>query len=281
LHQITYEEFLEFSANLFKKVYSEGFLYGNLTQEEANTLWTTLDSQLKGDVFPEEERTKRQILILPEGQGPYMIVQTTPMLGNAALLLIEQGDYSFEKRAAQQVLGKALKQAFFDTLRTKQQTAYIAKAWEKEEERQLLQFLAVQSSTHQPNELISRFELFLENFIKQFSKKFPKERFENMRKMLITTLQSPPENLKLMGERLFTLAFDYDGDFQLINKRIASLQALTYEEMQKAADEFISRENTRRIAILIEGATPKENDFRYEIVTKEDLHHQGSFVAWK
>src|SRR5206468_2506663 len=105
-------------------------------------------------------------LLLSEGQGPYMITQTIPMQGNAAVLVIEQGPYSFEKRASQQVLGRVLKEAFFDTLRTKQQTAYIAKAWEKEEEKQLLQFFAVQSSTHKPHELIARFELFLENFLK-------------------------------------------------------------------------------------------------------------------
>lgn len=210
-----------------------------------------------------------------------MLTQSTPMLGNAALLVVEQGPYSFDKRASQQIIGSVLKDGFFETLRTKQQTAYIAKAWDKEEEKQLLQYFAVQSSSHQPNDLIARFELFLENFLKQFTTEFPIERFEKVRKMAIASLQMPPENITLMGGRLFLLGFDQDGDFQLISKRIASLEKLTYEQMRKEAEETLSRRNTRRIAILCEGMTPKEKDFRYELISKEELQSHGTFVAWR
>ena len=36
---INYEDFLEFCSDLFKKAYTEGLLYGNLTRKEAETLW--------------------------------------------------------------------------------------------------------------------------------------------------------------------------------------------------------------------------------------------------
>lgn len=278
---LTYEEFQEFSAELFKKAYIEGLLYGNLTRKNAETLWTSLKGKLNAESYPVEEQYKRQILLLKEGEGPYMLTQSTPMLGNAAVLVIEQGPYSFDRRASQQVLGTILKDGFFETLRTKQQTGYIAQAWDKEEEKQLLQFFAVQSSTHQPNDLIARFELFIENFLKQYTTELPIDRFEKVRKMAIANLQMPPENLSLMGARLFLLAFDHEGDFQLINKRIASLENLTYEQTRKEAEETLSRRNTRRIAILCEGMTPKEKDFRYELVSKEELQTRGTFIAWR
>ncbi len=281
IKNLRYEDFLAFSNDLFKKVYVEGLLYGNLTRDNADKLWTSVRKKLKAEGYAVDEQHKRQILILPEGQGPYMLTQSTPMLGNSALLVVEQGAYSFERRGAQQVLGRVLKDEFFDTLRTKQQTAYIAKAWEKEEERQLLQFFAVQSSTHQPGELIARFELFLENFVKQYTTKFPEDRFDMVRKMAITSLEMPPENLMLMGTRLFLLGFDYEGDFQLINKRIAALEQLTYAQTREIAVETLSRKNSKRIALLFEGMTPKEKDFRYELISKEDLLDQGTFVAWK
>ena len=62
-----------------------------------------------------------------------MISGQTPMQGNSAVLVIQEGPYTFEKRASQEVLASVMKNEFFETLRTKQQTAYIAKAWEKEE----------------------------------------------------------------------------------------------------------------------------------------------------
>lgn len=99
--------------------------------------------------------------------------------------------------------------------------------------------------------------------------------------MAIASLKMPPENLLLMGSRLFTLAFNYDGDFQLVDKRIDALEKLTYEETRQAANAYFSRSNTRRVAILMEGVMPKEKDFRYELISKDELQHQGTFVAWE
>ncbi len=279
LSSITYEAFLDFSNNLFKKAYLEGLLYGNLTKSDAKTLLERLQNKLKAEEYPKAEHLMRSVLLLPEKQGPYMIAQPTSMQGNATILMIEEGSYSFEKRACQQILGSVLQNAFFDTLRTKQQVAYIAKAWDKAEENQLMQFFAVQSSTHLPNELIARFELFLENFVKQFTTELPIERFEHVRNMAIATLQIPPENLAINGARLFLLGFEYDGDFDLIDKRIAALQKVSYEETREMADEFLSRKNTRRLAFLLEGVVPKEKDFRYELVSKEDIVRDGVFVT--
>lgn len=281
LDPITYEELIHFADNLYQKAYVEGLFYGNLEKEEAKTLWTQISTQYFASGYPLSEQKHREILLLPEEKGPYMVSQVTPMLGNAVLLMIELGPYSYEKRASQELLGKVLKDGFFDTLRTKQQVAYIAKAWEQEEERQLFQFFAVQSSTHKPQELIARFELFLEDFIKQFTLKFPRDRFQNVQKMAIQSLQMPPENLPMMAHRLYQLAFKYGADFEWINKRITALKTLTYEEVEIAAKETLSRKNTKRIAVLTEGITPKDNQYQYTEMSKEDLQRQGTFVAWK
>jgi insulysin len=172
-----------------------------------------------------------------------------------------------------------MKSDFFEALRTKQQTAYITKAWEKEEENQLLQLFAVQSSTHQPSDLIARFELFLENFIKQYTTILPEERFENIRVMAIQSLEMLPENLELASRRLFALGFDYAGDFNLISKRIKALQELTYDQTRRDAVDYFSRLNTRRLAVLVEGASQKDREFRYELISKQELTASGTFVT--
>lgn len=279
LAKISYEEFLQFVSNVFKKAYIQGLLYGNLTKDEASTLLTNIKHKMKAEEYSVKEHLERSILLLSEGQGPCMVAQPTSMQGNATILMIEQGPYTFQSRACQQVLSTVLQNLFFDTLRTKQQVAYIAKAWDKSEENQLLQLFAVQSSTHLPGELIARFELFLENFVKQFTTELPRERFENVRKMSIATLQIPEENLITSAGRLFLLGFDYDGDFHLIEKRVHALEQLTYEETRAAACDIFSRKNTRRLAVLMEGAVPREKNFRYELVSKEDLLRGGTYVT--
>ena len=77
------------------------------------------------------------------------------------------------------------------------------------------------------------------------------------------------------------MGFEQEGDFNLLEKRIEALEAITYEDVKNAAMDFFSRGNQRRLAVLMEGTTPKEHDFRYEVISKEQLVEQGSFVTWQ
>lgn len=279
IKSVTYEDFISFSHSLFKKSYTEGLVYGSLSQDETESLWADLKKTLSSTPYTKTEQIKKQILVLPEKQGPYYIMQHTQRQGNGVILVLQEGSFTFPKRAAQQILAKALHDGFFDTLRTKQQTAYIAQAWDVEIERQLLQFFAVQSNSHHPSELIARFELFIEDFVKNLPERISKERFENIQSMLITTLQMPPENLSAMGARLYLLAFEYGGNFDWYEKRIDSMKALTYDQLLKTTREFLSRDNQRRLAVLVEGQLPPENHCRYERVTKEDICELGTYTT--
>jgi insulysin len=165
-------------------------------------------------------------------------------------------------------------------LRTKQQTAYIAKAWNAEEQRQLLQFFAVQSSTHSPTDLLARFELFLESFDKNLNIQIPEGRFESIRATLITLLKMPPENMPGKALQLSELAFEYH-DFKWIDKRIQALKELSYERFCETTHQFLSRSNPRRLAVLMEGVINPENDFHYELITKEDVRNLGTFASIK
>ena len=279
LNRLTYDDFLQFSKELFESTYIEGLVYGNFSLEQAHSLCGELKSALAAKPYPAVEHEQRNVLLLPQEKGPFMIMEETPRSGNGVVLMLEEGDFSFEKRGAQQILSIALRDAFFDALRTKQQTAYIAKAWDAEEEGRLFQYFGVQSSTHQPLELLARFNLFLEDFEKNFRDQITPERFENLRKMLIISLEMPPENLARMAQRLYKFAFDCDGDFDWIEKRVESVKALTYEQLEKDAHQFLSRGNARRLAVLMEGVLPQENDFRYEVVSKEEICDLSTFSS--
>lgn len=277
---VAYEEFLEFSKNLFQTSYIEGMLYGNITQDQAKDLWTTLRTELNSKPYLVQNQPARKVLVLSDKYGPYKVISSTDRQGSGVLLLLEEGAFSFERRGIQQVLGYALTDAFFDTLRTKQQTAYIAKAWNSEEERQLLQFFAVQSSTHTPTDLLARFELFLENFDKNLTEQIPEGRFESIRATLITLLKMPPENMPGMASQLNELAFEYN-DFKWLEKRISSLKELNYEKFCETSRQLLSRNNPRRLAVLVEGVLTPENDFHYELVSREDVRTLGTFTSAK
>lgn len=279
LKSLSYEEFMTFCSSVFKKSYVQGMIYGNISSSGATALWTELKPALAATPYLVQEQVKKSVLMLPEKQGPYVISKRTERQGNGIILMLQEGPFSFERKAAQQTLSKALQDAFFDTLRTKQQTGYIAKAWDAEVEKQLFQLFAVQSITHQPIDLLARFELFLEDFNHNIQDKISTERFETIRSTLIKTLEMPPENLQSMASRLNTLAFRYDGDFQWIDKRIEGVKGLSYDTLLKTSHEFLSRENLKRIAVLMEGILPPDNIFRYETVSQEDVMGLGKYVS--
>jgi insulysin len=277
---ITYDDFSQFAKDLFQTTYTEGLLYGNISKADAQALWANLKSELDSKPFAWQSHSKKQVLLLSEKYGPYKLVQSTDRQGSGVLLLLQEGPFSFQRRAVQQIVGYALQDAFFDTLRTKQQTAYIAKAWNTEEQRQLLQFFAVQSSTHSPTDLLARFELFLESFDKNLTVQIPEGRFESIRATLITLLKMPPENMPGMAAQLQELAFEYH-DFKWIDKRIEALKELSYERFCETTHQFLSRSNPRRLAVLMEGVINPENDFHYELITKEDVRNLGTFASIK
>ncbi len=159
--------------------------------------------------------------------------------------------------------------SFYATLRTKQQTGYIVLNRAQELDKHLFTFFAVQSNTHDPRDLLARFELFIEEFLQEMSKTdLTQERFEIIRQSLLTTIEQPPQNLIDMGTLLETLAFKYEGDFDWMNKRMAGFRELTYENFLEIAAQSLGKINKRRLAILIRGSSPENKNFSYSELKK-------------
>ena len=279
LQSLTYEDYLSFADHLLDDCYVEALFAGNITEKVAHQIWTTIHEKLGANPYPKKNHEKKQMLTLSSFQGPFKIPAQTESLGNAAILMIQEGAMTFPKKASQSILGTALQEDFFDTLRTKQQTAYIAQAISAEEEEQLYNLFLVQSTTHQPDELIARFELFLETYIKDFETMLSEGRFELIKSNVITILETPPTNLRQMASQLHTLAFTRKGDFERREKLIEALKELTYEDFKKDTTIFLSRKNPKRIAIMLEGKQPKGKVFRYEGITAETLKTEGTYIS--
>jgi len=281
LRALTFEESLPIFKELFDTVYAEGMIFGNLTETEALQLSTTLKALFDAKPYLLADQKKREVLLLPKEEGPLLIEQKTERQGSGVLLIIDCGPFALENHAAESLLASLLQEAFFDTLRTKQQTAYIAKAFKKEIEHHIFQCFAVQSSTHTPTELLFRFELFLEEFLRNFEANLAPERFRALKEALAASLEMAPENLSSMTTLLHTLAFEHEGDFSFRKKRLEGLKELSYEELQSFARKHLSRHNGGRLAVLMEGAPAKETLFHYRSLTKKELNEKRTYTAGK
>ena len=264
LRKLSFGKFDEEIHNLFKQSFVEGMIYGNVTEaqghEYANKLLKILDSQ----PYPKKEQPQTEVIILPDDKGPFFFETKISAQGNAALLAIEYPEYTFKNRAAQQILMTAMDEPFFSELRTKQQTGYLVFSGGEEIERKLFNVFMVQSNTHDPRDLLARFELFIESFLQELGKTFlSSENFETIRASILQDLEKPQNNMEEMGDLLQKLAFKYDGDFDWMDKRIKGFKELTYEELLNFSHVLIGKGNKRRLGLLVKGFMPEDKDFSY------------------
>ncbi len=277
LRQLTYEEFLEFHRTLFDKTYVQALFAGNLTDTQAKSAWIDIQHLFSKGHLSKQEFVLPQVLELPQTSGPFEIQATTEAQGNGAILAVDLGAFSFERRAAQEIGAAALREAFFNELRTKQKTGYLARADIGEIEGRLFQYFMVQSNSHQPDDLLHRYELFLEEFLETFKSAVPLDRFETLRNASIHSLQTRFRNLEEKSLLWDLLAFEKGADFQYIDKRTNALQALSYERCYDLVKEMFSRANRRRLAVLIEGRL--HAPFTYETVLPSQLLEKSRYTV--
>ncbi len=268
LRKLTYAKFEEALENLFKQTFIEGLVYGNVTDTQAQEYADKLLNTLHSEPYPKEKQQKQEVIVLPNDKGPFFFETKIPAQGNAAMLAIQYPEFSFKNRGAQQILMTAMDEPFFSELRTKQQTGYLVFSTGEEIERKLFNVFAVQSNTHEPRDLLARFELFIETFLQELGKSYvTAENFETIKASILQDLEKPQNNMETMGELLQKLAFKYEGDFDWINKRIESLKSLTYEEFLSFTHAFMGKGNKRRVGVLVKGNMPEDKAFNYTRVS--------------
>lgn len=251
LEKASYEEYQAFASALFEKTYLEATFYGNLGEREALTLYKGLRSSLNSGPFPKWAHPKQHMLRASASRDSREVHFSTPRQGSGVVLLLQEGPLTFERKGVQLILSNVLSESFFDALRTKQQTCYIAHAWGVDEERELLQFFAAQSSTHSPQDLLARFERFLEDFDAHLAEYIPPQRFEEVRSSYLDKFEKPPANMAHMVQSIHDLAFRY-RDFQWGDRLMGRLAMLSYEQFLQTAHALL-RSAHRRIAVLAEG----------------------------
>lgn len=263
ISKVTYEKFNDYVGKLYNQVYVEGMLYGNMKKDQASQLIDKLFAVLQGAPYAKEKQKKVEVIDFPENKGPFYFECSTKVQGNAVFLAIQNGKPGFKGRAAQEIMMQSIREPFFTALRTTQQTGYIVISKGDDVHGQLFDFFAVQSNTHDVRDLLARYELFLEGYLQEIKQNITEEEFHVHQTSLLEELQQAPKSLEEMGDLLNELAFEKEGDFDFIDKRIQGFKELTYAEFLTDVNTFIGRKNRKRFAILLRGVIPVEKLFHY------------------
>ncbi len=265
LHNLSYERFLEFQKKLFAKAYIQSFMLGNLTSKEAESLWLDAHHILKNEPFPKAYHPPLSTVSLKE--GPYLMEKKIDLEGSASLLVIESGRETPEKKAALTILKNPLQEIFFHVLRTKQKTGYVAFSQTKKWGDNLYQILTVQSSSHEPLDLLFRFELFLEDLLENFSKEIPEERFLSSKEAVLNKVNKAHKNLKEEGALWAKAAFSEEEDFTKLEQLGKAVEELSYPDFCAFCKDLLSKTNKKRLGLLIKGTSP----FTYEPYAPEEF----------
>jgi insulysin len=135
----------------------------------------------------------------------------------------------------------------------------------------------VQSNSHQPEDLLYRFELFFEEYLQTIQTQIDPQRFNNLKATSIHSLQTRFRNLKDKAGLWNLLAFEKGADFNYIEKRIAALEALSYENFCAFVNRTLSRSNLKRLAVFFEGRL--NAPFAYETIDTPKLLEISRYEA--
>lgn len=281
LQKINYADFLGFCQTLFENTFVKGMIYGNVNKKEAEREIAYLNEALNhSKSYPIDQHYQRAILELSAASSPRYYDETSSQEGNAAYLIVSHGILEAQQRAAFDVLSKAISVPFSETLRTKQQVGYIVRSFPSGYDKKLFTGFMVQSNSCSTRDLLARYELFNEEFLASLGKEeFNEEKFDMIRKALITEYLQPEVSISAKANKLTRLAFDYDGEFNLNEQRAEALQKLSFDDFANFCYSELGRGNSRRLAILVNGKMNNVPTLTYEPILdvknfKADSYYQ-------
>ncbi|TPX30829.1 hypothetical protein SmJEL517_g05695 [Synchytrium microbalum] len=262
---VTFSDVQTFISNLFSNRIVEGYVGGNVLAPEAVRAWELLLNSLPGVPCNPELVKKSEVVLLPNTR-PMLYSTPLDVKGNAVVWVCDSGEKSdYWARTGQDMLGKLMREPFYSELRTKQQTGYIVSSGTFMANKRLFIQAAVQSNTHDARDLLSRIELFMEGFTRteiQESETI-QSRFDSIKSASLVRLLEPHDTLAGRERFLGYCAFEEDGRFDLIERRIEALKSFTLSDLKTFAMERLGRGNKRRLSVITEGNDTENTSMSY------------------
>eukprot|EP00656_Telonema_subtile_P058549 TRINITY_DN9951_c0_g1_i2.p1 TRINITY_DN9951_c0_g1~~TRINITY_DN9951_c0_g1_i2.p1 ORF type:complete len:251 (-),score=67.19 TRINITY_DN9951_c0_g1_i2:85-837(-) len=172
--------------------------------------------------------------------------------GNSTILVIDGGNLACEDKVAIEMLYKQVGQRFFNELRTKQQTGYVAQTGLIQAARRTLAQFVVVSSWAGAADLLGRFETFIGGMLAGLKdgSTLSAQNFGTIQSSLLSEFSKPIANIAGMAGILQEVVKDYDGDFDAFKKRQRIIQEMSMHKIEAAATKMFATTNQRRLAVL-------------------------------
>jgi len=208
--------------------------------------------------LPKKKWPEATMRLLPQ-QPLYLHTQGDSKAGNSAVLVVDAGDLDCKERMAFNMLYKVLPGAFYDDLRSKQQTGYLVQssATSMLPHHQLATFI-VQSTLYLPGDLTKRYLKFISNLLADLKSKkgkiLPAARFETIKQSSLAAYKTPNQNIKTMTNLMSSLLTNYDGVWSTMAKKKELATQMEHSDVLAVAEKIFGQHNRRQLMIAY---TPK------------------------
>lgn len=246
---VTLDEVRAFAREFLAAGKVEALVHGHLVPQAAAAAARDFAAALGAKAVPSEELMRRRLLVLPAGAA---IVETGVIEGvnsayRAQYLLPED---SPAVRAMGAVLAAFISEPFFNELRTKQQLGYIVGSNVAATLRQSLLLFIVQSSGYAPDDIRQRAETFIATLPEQLRAATP-EQWAMLIAGARSQLEEKPKSIPEKAGQMFTLAYDFGGEWQRREATLAALDTLTQDEAIDLLSGVLNPAAARSIVVLL------------------------------
>ncbi len=287
LDDITIEEINAFAKEFFSCVAVRAFTYGNLEGEELKPLVDGFFKQFKSQGLTEKdvEAFENRYPELPKGR--HLLQFSGSNNNNAQLSFYKGTEWNFENQAYYDVLSKIIEQPYFTELRTHQQLGYVVAAFGTSSHGFCGIGCLIQSQTHSADDIFTRSEVFLKNFLKEAALNIQDQDVEMIKESLLSEIRQIPNS---MGERLsrFTLmAGTYHGDFNFFDKLAARVDKVSSEGLKNFMKKHVDLESSdvTSLVLLFNGLNKLEHKVPENLTVIDDaksfLEHLPKIQPYK
>lgn len=247
---VTWDEVRAFAGDFLAVGHIEALAHGHLTAATARNAARDFAAAL-GAQPPATDLLRPRILTLTPGEE---IVDTGLIAGvnstYRGLYLLP--DDTPATRARARVLQSFINEPFFTELRTKQQLGYVVGSGAGSVLKQHLLLFVVQSSGFDADDLRQRAEAFIATLPAQLAA-LPPEDFATLIAGARAALEEKPKSIAEKAGRMFSLAYDFEGDWERQADTLAALDTLTQDDVAALLTAVLDPTAGRRIVVLLAG----------------------------
>ena len=238
----------KYAATLFKEGNVEMMVYGNVSQNQAESAAHSVVSNLKIQPITAGDVYQNRILRLSPNKP--VITSNVLKVNNSAyrqgFLL---GEATPKNRAAALVIKNFFANPYYSEMRTRQQLGYIVAGFTSETENKLHARFIIQSADYSADKLLTLSEAFLTTLPTLFDA-LPDKEFEEIRAGVRSKLEQKDKSIAKRSARYFSLAFEQDQNWSRTDDTLIALNQLNRNDLKAMLQLIAKKSQASSFAVL-------------------------------